>query len=71
VRSDRSIPMPEISKLFLSRKEALIQMGVSLPTLERRIKDGTIPHIKLGSRVLIPAAALDRMVESAMSERDV
>ncbi len=61
--------MQESSRLFLSRTEARIRIGVSLPTLERRIKDGTIPHIKLGSRVLIPLAALDRLVESAMSEK--
>lgn len=56
------------SKLFLSKKEAAEQLAVSLPTINRRLADGTIPHIKIGSRVLIPAEFLNNLAATAMNE---
>ena len=54
--------------LFISRTEAADQLGISLPTLNHRILDGSIPHVKLGRRILIPAETLDRLIDKAFSE---
>ncbi|GAB6276038.1 MAG: hypothetical protein SAMD01599839_05780 [Rectinema sp.] len=53
--------------LFLSRKQAATCLSVSLPTINRRIADGSIPFVKIGTRVLIPARFLDELVEKALS----
>ena len=58
----------DTQKCFLSRAEAANNLGVSVATLGRRIKDGSIPHKKLGSRILIPAVAIDNMIQSAFSQ---
>jgi excisionase family DNA binding protein len=55
------------ARCFLSRQEAAIQLGISLPTLARRLADGSIPYTKLGGRVLIPAEYFDQLVTSALS----
>lgn len=52
-----------IQKRFTSRQEAAEALGLSLPTITRRLADGSIPHTKLGSRVLIPSAFLDNLLE--------
>lgn len=56
---------------FLSKKDVSDILGVSLPTINRRIADSTIPHIKLGSRVLIPAVFLDELAAKALSGQEV
>lgn len=53
------------SKLFISRQEAAKQLGLSIPTLERRIDDGTISHIRIGRRILIPADILSSLAQKA------
>jgi excisionase family DNA binding protein len=55
------------SRRFLSRQEAANQLGISLPTLARRLADGSIPYIKLGGRVLIPAEFLTNLSTSAFT----
>ena len=55
--------LPE--KLFLNRKETADVLGLSLATVGRRINDGTIPHRKIGSRILIPVEAIERIIHSA------
>jgi excisionase family DNA binding protein len=57
----------ELSKHFLSRKETAEILSVSLPTLARRLADGSIPYIKLGGRVLIPAEFLTNLSTSAFT----
>jgi len=48
----------------LERREAANQLGVSLPTLDGLIKDGTIRAKKLGRRVLIPQQEIENLLES-------
>jgi excisionase family DNA binding protein len=43
---------------YLTRKEAAQKYRVSLPTIARWTKNGTVPHIKIGGRVLISAEAV-------------
>lgn len=37
--------------------------AIYIDTLYRLIKQGDLPHVKLGGRILIPQDALDRMME--------
>jgi excisionase family DNA binding protein len=57
--------MPEA--LVISRPEAAQLLGISVPTLDRRLRDGDIPSIKLGGRRLVPRTAIDAIVWSSLS----
>lgn len=52
---------------FLSKKEVCIALSISLPTLNRRLADNTIPSVHMGARVLIPAAFIHELVERSMN----
>lgn len=56
------------SALFLSKSEAAKLLGVSLPTINRRLRDGSIPFVKIGARVLVPAEFLSKLAAKAMNE---
>lgn len=45
---------------YLTRKEAAKRLRVSLPTLQKRLNDGTIEFNRLGRRILIPASEIER-----------
>jgi excisionase family DNA binding protein len=45
--------------------EAASALGVSRTTIYKLAKDGSLPTIKLGSRVLVPIAALNKLLEGA------
>ena len=47
--------------VFISKKELVEQTGLSLPCINRHLKDGIIPFVKLGKRVLIPASYLSEL----------
>lgn len=59
----------ELNKRFYSRKEVALILSLSLPTIARRLADGSIPFVKLGARVLIPAEVIERLTGSAYSSR--
>ena len=42
--------------------EVAVMLGLSASTLVLRIKDGTIPSLKIGNRRLIPRAALETLL---------
>jgi excisionase family DNA binding protein len=44
-------------------KEAATRLGVSELLVRRAVKTGEIPSTRLGSRVLIPRTAVDRLVD--------
>jgi excisionase family DNA binding protein len=52
-----------MQKLTLSVPEAARLLGVSRMTAYTAIRDGTIPSLKLGRRVLVPRAALERLLD--------
>ncbi|MER3480881.1 MAG: DNA-binding protein [Meiothermus sp.] len=43
-------------------------LGVSRITVLRRVRDGTIPSIRLGRRVLIPAEYVDELLKKWRKE---
>ncbi len=44
---------------YLTAKEAASRLGISLRTARRRIADGSLPSVRIGRAVRIPAEALD------------
>lgn len=46
----------------LTVKEAAEQLGFSPPTIYRAVRNGYIPFIRIGGRILIPVAAFEKML---------
>jgi excisionase family DNA binding protein len=46
---------------FLERHQGLISKN----TLHNWIRQGCVPHLKIGRKILLPEDALDRMLEGA------
>lgn len=44
-------------------QQAATLLGVSTPTIRRRMDDGTLPFVKLGPRKLVPKWAIDQIAE--------
>lgn len=44
---------------FYSPAEAAARLNVSTKTLRRRISDGTIPAVRIGRLIRVPASALE------------
>ena len=53
----------EIERLAFSVQEAAEAIGVSSRMLHDYIRDGSIPHFRMGTRVLIPADELRKFIE--------
>lgn len=56
-------------QLTLSVKEAAKALGLSRNSTYQACQEGKIPHITIGRRILIPRAALDKMLAEAGKER--
>lgn len=46
-----------------SCEEAAAKLGVNIKTLYEGVKEGSIPSMRVGRRILIPRAAFDRLLE--------
>jgi excisionase family DNA binding protein len=57
-------------KLTLTVPEAARLIGISRMTAYVAVREGTIPSIRIGRRVLVPRAALDRLLAAASAGRD-
>lgn len=53
--------------LFTDYGTAAAMLGLSIASTKRAVAEGTIPHRKVGRRVLIPVAALEAMVADTMT----
>jgi excisionase family DNA binding protein len=51
-------------------REASARLGLPTPTVYAYVKSGLLPAIKLGGRLLIPAAAVLALVDEAMDQWD-
>jgi excisionase family DNA binding protein len=64
--------MAEGERKLISIKELAALVGVSVPTINRRKRDGLLPHHKIGSRVVLTpedvTAFLDSCKVSAKKE---
>ena len=57
--------MEEKDKLVYTVTEAAELLRISRPTAFMGVKKGQIPHIRVGTRILIPAAAIRKLLENA------
>ncbi len=55
----------ESQKYVLTVEEAGQRLGLSRPLAYQAVNNGQIPAIRIGRRILVPVAALDKMLESA------
>lgn len=56
-----------MAELTLTIPEAAEALGISPWLVRRAVRDGTLPHIQIGRRVLIPRKALDRWLTTSAS----
>lgn len=49
---------------YLAAAEVAARLGISLRTVRRRIADGSLPSVKIGGAVRIPASALEAFPSS-------
>ncbi len=55
---------PETPKLALNAREAATALGISERTLWALTREGIIPAVRLGGRVVYPVAVLQRWLEA-------
>ena len=53
----------EIEKRTVTVKIAAVILGIGRTSAFEAVRRGDIPHIRIGKRILIPIAALDKMLE--------
>jgi len=52
------------SEKLLTRKEAAKKLSVSIPTIDRMLRDGDLPHRHIRRAVRIPLSAVNLIIES-------
>jgi len=57
--------MSSEEKIVLTVEEAGRLLGLSRPTAYQAVATGEIPSIRIGRRILVPVAALTKLLESA------
>jgi len=55
-------PIPSTPRLTLTVEEAAEALGISRALAYEAVKRGEIPHIRIGKRILVPKAQLDRLL---------
>jgi excisionase family DNA binding protein len=51
-----------VEKLTVTVPEAALLLGVSRMSAYAAVRDGSIPSLRIGRRVLVPRVALDRLL---------
>ena len=59
-----------MTKRTYSIPEAAQELGIGRSAAYEAAKTGEIPTIRIGNRILVPIAALDRMLEQAAPKPD-
>lgn len=59
-----------LERLTVSVPEAARLLGVSRMTAYSAVCEGTIPSLRIGRRVLVPRAALDRLLAQVDPQHD-
>jgi excisionase family DNA binding protein len=54
-----------LERLTLTVEEAATILGISRAFAYESVRRGDIPHVKIGRRLLVPRAALNRLLDSA------
>ena len=59
----KALPPAEKDRLYsCTRQEFIKRIPISLPTLDRHLKDGKIKSVRVGDRVLIPMSEVERLL---------
>ena len=58
----------KLERIVYTVTEAAEILGISRPTAFQGVERGEIPHIRVGRRILIPKAALDKFLVTAGSK---
>jgi excisionase family DNA binding protein len=67
----RNKEQEQMERLTVTVSEAAKILGVSRMTAYTAVREGTIPSLKIGRRVLVPRAALERLLDAKItSEAD-
>jgi excisionase family DNA binding protein len=61
----------DTSRLVFSVEEARKQLGLSRGLVYEAIRRGEIPSIRIGRRILIPCAALERLLREATTRHSI
>ncbi len=54
---------------WLSITEVIERFPVGRTLLYQEVANGTLPHIKLGGKILIPADVFDRLIKAKADEK--
>ncbi len=60
----KATPLPTDSPRLRNVIIAAQYMGISRNTCWKLVKDGNLPHVRIGARVLIDRADLDRFIDA-------
>lgn len=71
MRNTSGLVAAERPRAFYSVAEVARMLGMSSMTVYRAIADGEFPAVRIRGRLIVPAKALEEMVEAAVSERAV
>jgi len=63
------IPMDNTDRLTFTVDETRRKLGLSRGLIYQAIHQGQIPHIRIGKRILIPRAALEKFLENPGNKR--
>jgi len=58
----------DISKRLISVRDAAQRLGIATITAYRMAEDGRLKSIRLGGRRLVPEAAIEALISTAMGE---
>ena len=59
---------PDMARCALRREEAARVLAVGLTTFDVLIRDGRLPAVKMGRRVLIPVEAIDALLADGVQQ---
>ena len=60
--------MVTLERKTVTVKEAATLLGIGRDTAYAAVRDGTLPSIRLGKRLVIPIAALNKLLSEAGQE---
>jgi|tagenome__1003787_1003787.scaffolds.fasta_scaffold20815135_2 excisionase family DNA binding protein len=66
-----SASIPDTPPRFYSVAEAAAMLGMSAMTLYRAINAGEFPAVRIRGRLIVPARAIDAIVDLAVAEHTV
>lgn len=66
-----NVMIPDAAPRFYSVAQAAAMLGMSTMTLYRAIKADAFPALRIRGRVVVPAKAIDAMIDLAIAEQTV